>query len=711
MCRLAPEWMALEEGLRLISSLFQCRHQLDSLIAGLPREDGSLAPESFVRALARAGIEGQLSSSYSSFERIEHFPAVILSADNSCFIVTSIDVHGSSVEVLDNDGRTELSLKAVAEVFDGRCILLRQIPEEVLVAPYADTAATGKRFGWFFNTLKEGSVVYRDVLIASLMVNLLALASPLFVMNVYDRVVPSQAYETLWMLVLGMLIALAFDLALRLLRSRYIDVVGRHVDLKLSALMLERLLGLKLVARPARVGTLLNSITDFEHVRTFITSSTVLAFVDLPFIFLFLGLIAWVGGYLVLVPLTCMALSLLVAWVINRPLQRAIEVQQQTGGERQSFLLDSLQSLVALKTSGSESQTQSRWEKFNRYLADNTLRIRYLQTASSQTATALLQLNTVLLVAAGVYKIGVGELSMGGLIAMTMLSGRCSAPIAQVIGLLNQYQKTRQSLEYADEIMSLPQERPLGRRFLQPEVLNGHYVVDNLSFAYPEAPPLLHDLSLEIHPGEKVAVIGAMGAGKSTLLQLLAGLREPSSGHISLDGMDLRQIDPSFVRRKLSYVPQRVELISGTLRDNITLGQTSVDEQQLLDAVIRSGLEPMIRKGQLGLDTPVGENGRNLSGGQAHCAGLARALLNQPDILILDEPTSAMDSQAETLFGNMLQSLKGKTVIIVTHKMKLLEGLDRIVVLDNGRLAASGNAASILNKSQAGQAGRRVAVS
>ena len=551
-------------------------------------------------------------------------------------------------------------------------------------------------YAWFWKAVAPYWRVYRDVLVASLLINLFALVSPLFVMNVYDRVVPNQAYETLWMLAVGVILAFSLEFVIRLLRTRYIDLAGRQIDLTLSSRLIDRLLGSRLAARPGSTGTLMNSLSEFDSIRSFITSTSVMAFIDLPFVVLFLGLVVWIGGWLVMVPVTCIGVALLVAWAVNRPLQQVIARQKESSALRQNYLMELLVGLVSVKSCNVEQQNEQRWSKLNREVADANLRIRKLQAISAQTTIFLLQMNTVVLVIFGVYLISNGDLSMGGLIAMMMISGRCGAPVAQVISLLNQYEKAVQAMDYAGGIMNLPQEHPENRQFLQPDEFDGGWLINRVSFAYPESPALLKDISLTIPDGRKLAVLGRMGSGKSTFLQLLAGLQEPAEGHVSLQNIDMRQLDPSWLRTHVGYVPQKSELFNTSLRENITMGRSGISDSDILDALEKSGLAGIVQAGSAGLDFQVGEGGRHLSGGQVQAVSLARALVTRPRVLLMDEPTSAMDSQAEARFLKLLRELKGVTIVLVTHKLNLLDAMDSIVVFDQGEIKAQGAARDML---------------
>ncbi len=690
--------------LRQLALYFDSRTDHTSLTAGLPLNDGRLMPREFQRAAERAGLETKVSDQSVTSLNPSALPAVILLQDDTACILFRMNTTNNEAVIADPEGKYHtVCLSELIEVESGYIISVKPNPAAGLLDGYSVEQKRNNK--WFWSAFKPYTPIYRDVLIASLLINIFALVSPLFVMNVYDRVVPNQAFETLWMLAAGVFLAFCFDFMIRAVRARFVDLVGKQIDLTLSAQLLEKVLGLKLASRPAATGSFMNNLAEFDSIRSFITSATVLTLVDLPFVLLFMALIVWIGGSLVIVPLTGMLLAGIAAWLINRPLQETIQQSQQVASERQSFLVETLTGLETIKTSRAESQHQFHWERMNRFLANTGLKIRRLQFMSSQIATFLMQLGTVLLVAGGVYMIGSGDLSMGGLIALMMISGRCTAPIVQAIGLLNQYERAKQALEHAGYVMSLPQERPLNRRFLKLGAIQGSWDINNVTFAYPKSAPLLKNISLQIKSGEKLAVLGRMGSGKSTLLQLLVGLWEPNDGTISLDGIDIRQLDPEMLRRHIGYVPQRIDMFRGSVRDNITLGRSNIPDESIINAIKMAGFDELLTNTGTGLDYQVAEGGRNLSGGQIQSIGIARALLEQPPVLILDEPTSAMDSQGEMRFRKTLTSLKQQTVIMVTHKASLLDCMDSILVLEQGQVTARGAAKDMLAAQK--QAGRK----
>ncbi|MGI9282915.1 MAG: type I secretion system permease/ATPase [Endozoicomonas sp.] len=676
-----PLIQCLEE----ITHYFHCDVSIETLLAGLPFSERNLLPSDFQKAMNRAGLDSSLSEQSLESLSGSDLPAVLLMLNDTAVVVYRVDTktHKAVVSTPGKE-RKEIELQQLEGVYSGYLITVDAQPDS-----HQESSKEGstRTYSWFREAIIPYWGTYRDVLLASLMVNLFALVSPLFVMNVYDRVVPNQAYETLWMLVAGVLIAFSFDFAIKLIRANAIDQAGKQIDIRLSSHLLERILGLKLAARPGATGSFMNNLAEFDSIRQFLTSATILTLIDLPFVLLFLALIAWIAPVLVVIPLVCMLLAAGIAFFINSPLQKAIETSQQASCQRQSFLLETLLGLETIKASSAESQHQYHWERFNRKLAELNLKVRKLQLYSSQTATFILQAGTILIISTGVYLIGSGSLSMGGLIAVMMISGRCTAPVIQSIGLLNQFQRTRQALDYTDSLMKLPQERTRDRHFLVPETCLGKIRFDHICFSYPDSPPLLKDISLDIQPGERVAILGRMGSGKSTLLQLIMGLWESSDGCISLDDVDIRQIDPAFLRNQIGYVPQTVTLFSGSIRDNLLMGRQGISDEALILAVQQAGLGSLLSAHPQGLDFLVGEAGRNLSGGQIQSIGIARALLGDPTVLVLDEPSSAMDNQSEAQLIKTLSGLKDKTILIVTHKKSLVTGADKVIVLDQGRVA------------------------
>ncbi|WP_281646683.1 type I secretion system permease/ATPase [Parendozoicomonas sp. Alg238-R29] len=686
---------ALTGCLMVLCGMYERSENATTLLSGLPLRDGELTPSLFSRAAIRAGLKADICAVKSSDIPNHNCPIVLL-FENSAALLLHLDIDHNEALIWENGHQRMEPVDRVMSRYTGYAIpvcLAEDTDLYTSLEKESESKAERSRYQWFADVVKSHWRIYRDVLVASFLINVFALASPLFVMNVYDRVVPNNATETLWMLALGVLFAFAFDFVLKVQRSWFIDHAGKSIDQALSSKLFEKTLGLRMESRPASTGSFVNNLNEFDSLRSFITSACITTLVDLPFVALFLGLIIWVGGALAFVPLVSIVICLIVAWALNKPLQERILKQQQISSSRQALVTETLQGLEGIKTSRAESAMQFRWERMVSFLAGNGLHIRRLQNMTSHSAMFVLQLNTVLLVIGGVYLIGAGDLSMGGLIAIIMIAGRCAAPVTQLIGLLNQYERARQALDQGDHIVSLPQERESHRRYLRLKKLRGAWLSQGLTFAYSEQPPLLSGLDFKISSGEKIAVLGRMGSGKTSLIKLMMGLYQPTEGSLSLDGIDLRQLDPASLREHVGYVPQNVSLISGSIGENIVMGRTGVSDEEILRVARLAGLGELISNSASGLDFQVGENGRNLSGGQVQAVGLARALIGDPQILVMDEPCSSMDNHTTARICETLRHIcEKKTLIVVTHQLSMLALVDRIMVLEKGKIIADGPA-------------------
>ena len=573
----------------------------------------------------------------------------------------------------------------------------------------AETEAKPLRSGhWFWGALLEQRFVYRDVLWAALLINLFALAFPMFSMNVYDRVVPNRAVETLWALAIGVVLVLGADLFMRLLRSRFVDEASARIDVRISATLMERVLGMRLEQRPESVGSFAANLRGFEQVRDFIASGTVTALIDLPFALLFVGVMAWISPWLAIPVVVAALLILLMGWVMQHRLHELSESTWRAGAQRNATLVESLSGIETIKTQGAEGVVQARWERANAFLAATGVKMRGVSATAMYVTTFLTQAATVAIVIIGVYLINQRELTMGALIAASMLSGRALAPAGQMGGLLMQYQGARTAMASLDQIMAKPVERPVGDNFIHRPQLSGDIEFRNVHFAYPNRKDAALDgISFKIAAGEHVALIGRVGSGKSTIQRLIMGLYQPTDGAVLLDGIDLRQLDPADVRRNLGCVSQDVMLFYGTLRENITLGLPYADDSAVLAAAETAGQAEFVNRHPRGFDMPVGERGELLSGGQRQGVGLARALLHNAPILLLDEPTSAMDFTSEAQITQRVSAFaQDKTVVLVTHRTSMLAMVSRVIVIDGGRIVADGPRDRIMEALTSGRVAR-----
>ena len=679
-----------------------------SLAAGLPLVQGRLNLELTERAAARAGMATRLQRMPLDQIDAATLPTILVLANNRACVLIGHDEQGRARVLLPETGQGAIALSQadLAARYAGIALFVR--PHFRFDSRTPAVRNTG-RGHWFWSAIAAQRFVYRDVLAAAALVNVFALAFPIFSMNVYDRVVPNHAVETLWAMAIGIVLVLCADLWMRSLRSRFVDEASARIDVTLSATLMERVLGLKLSHRPESVGAFASQLRGFEQVRDFIASGTVTALIDLPFALLFVAVMAWLSPWLALPVVLVFGFIVVIGWVLQHRLHQLSETTWQASAQRNATLIESLTGLETIKTQGAEGSIQARWERNNLFLARINVRMRALSSSAMYGTAWLTQGVSVAVIVIGVYLIGERQLTMGALIAASMLAGRALAPAGQVVGLLMQYQGARTALESLEKLMAKPVERPAaaegGAPFIQRRDLKGEIEFRNVRFAYPDRDDAALDgVTFKIAPGERVALIGRVGSGKSTIQRLVMGLYEPSAGEVLLDGVDVRQLDPADVRRNIGCVSQVVLLFHGSLRDNIAFGLPYADDAAVLAAAEVAGLNEYVNRHPRGFDMPVGERGESLSGGQRQAVGIARAVLHNAPLLLLDEPSSAMDFSTEATVTQRLAAFaQGKTVLLVTHRTSLLSLIDRVIVIDNGRVVADGPRERIMQALQSGR--------
>lgn len=682
--------------LTLLSKLLHKPHSAESLIHGLPLVDNKLTPKLFSRAAERAGLSSKVVQ--RPFRKISNLvlPAVLLLEDsNACILLKINDKTATVIFPETGEGESEVEIDKLTAQYTGYAIFIKSVHHFDF---RTEASAIPRAKHWFWGTIVRFWPIYAEVFLASILVNSFALVSPLFVMNVYDRVVPNHALETLWVLAIGVTTVYVFDFLLRTLRGYFIDMAGKKADVILSATIFEKVIGIKMASRPNSVGSFANSMQEFESFREFFTSTTLTTLIDLPFSFLFIFVIWTLAGELAYVPLAAIPLAIIVGLLIQIPLGKTIQNLFRHSGQKGAILIETLTGLETIKSIGAESQVQRKWEQTIGSISKYSQQSRILSSLAINFTAFLQQMASVCIVVFGVYKIADGDITMGALIASTLLTGRALAPLGQVAGILTRYHQSKAAFSSLNSLMALPVERPTGKEFLNRPEFKGGVEFKNVSFRYPEQPmDALTKISFKITPGEKVAFIGRIGSGKSSIEKLLLGLYEPSDGAILLDSTDLRQIDPVDIRRNVGYAPQDVMLFFGSIRDNIAMGSPFADDDAILRAADIAGVTEFVNRHPAGFDLPVGERGEGLSGGQRQSVAIARALLLEPSVLVLDEPTNAMDNSTEDRFKSRLSTeLKGKTMILVTHKASLLNLVDRIIVMDQGNLVADGPREQIL---------------
>lgn len=680
----------------------------EAVLAGLPLEGGRLGPALFERAASRAGLSSRIVR--QALEHVEPalLPAVLLLEDGQACVLMRVDAAAAVAEVVFPELGDSVVTIALAELrtrYVGVTLYAR--PRHRFDARTPEVRGT--RAGhWFWSVMAENRALYRDVLLAALVINVFALALPLFSMNVYDRVVPNNAIETLWALAIGVMIVICGDFVLRMLRGYFVDLAGSRADVKLSAVIMEKVLGLRMEARPDSAGSFAANLRAFESVRDFISSATVTAFIDLPFALLFVIVIGWIGWPMVIPFVVGITLLLLYSLTVQRRMHALAETTYRASAQRNATLVEGLVGMETVKAMGAEAVIQGKWEKSAALVASVGARLRLLAATSSNGALWVQQMVSLSTVIIGVYLISEGELTMGGLIACYLLSSRAMAPIGQVAGLLVQYHSAATAFESLEELMQRPVERPQDKRFLSRPLLRGDIEFRNVSFAYGEGEmPALREVSFTIRTGERVGILGRVGSGKTTLEKLILGLYQPTGGAVLVDGIDLRQLDPAELRRNIGYVPQDVTLFYGSLRDNIVIGMPEAGDDKVLRAARIAGIADFVDAHPHGYGMLVGERGESLSGGQRQGVAIARALVADPPILLLDEPSASMDHASEEALKQQLRAHgAGKTLIVITHRTSLLDLVDRIIVIDAGRIVADGPKAQVVDALRQGRIGR-----
>ena len=702
---------ALLECLLLVANAHHITCTRESLTAGLPLEAHQLTPALFSRAAKRAGLVSKIAQRDLAQLNKALFPAVLLLQDNQACVLLSLD--GEVAQVLYpelGEAVIEVPLAELSAHYTGRAIYVR--PQERFDARNAEIGKTTnnkhKDGHWFWSVISDHKYLYRDVLLTALLINFFALVSPLFVMNVYDRVVPNHATDTLWVLAIGMLIAISADFVLRMMRAWFVDLAASRVDVTLSASIMERVLGMKLSERPASVGSFTAGLQSFESIRSFISSATILALVDLPFVLLFLIVVLLISWPLVFPILVGVALIMIYTAAVQHKMHLLSENSMQASAQRNATLVESLSALETVKTLGAEGRMQAVWEKTTLLVSRVGVKMRLLSGSVGTGTLWIQQAVSVVIIIVGVYQIIDGNLSQGGLIAAYMLSARIMAPVGQTAGLLMQYHNAATALTALDSIMQKPVERPATANWISRPQLQGGIEFKKVAFKYPQDErDVLRDVSFKINPGERVAILGRNGSGKTTIEKLIAGLYEASAGTVLLDGIDIRQLDPAELRRNMGYVAQDVDLFFGSLRDNIAFGAVHATDEAVLEAVRLSGLSEFVNQHPMGLAMPVGEHGQLLSGGQRQSVSIARALLNDPPILLMDEPTGSMDHTSEEEFKrNLAQFAAHKTLLVITHRTSLLELVNRIIVIDGGKIVADGPKEQVVEALRQGRIGR-----
>ena len=680
---------ALEACLLHAARLLDRPLTLAALHAAQTGATGGVTLRDAIVAAERAGLQVGFGRRKLTDFDTSLTPAILILDGDRAVVLEQVQPDGS-LAVYDPElgqGLGQMARDRLEPVYSGYALVLR-------ATAAADRAgmARDRRGHWFWQALAENRWAYAQVVLAAILANILGLATSLFIMVVYDRVLPNEAIESLIALTLGVGIALVFDFIIKSLRASFIDMAGQRADMAMGGRIFDQILDLQMRARKGSTGALANTLREFESLRDFFTSATLVAVVDLPFILLFILVIWVVGGPLALVPALTVPLVLAIGLAVQPVLSRLAEKSFADGQSKQGVLVETLSGLEVIKATGAARRMRARWQEAIARHSEHGLRSRAV-TQFAINATAFAQQGAqVMIVFYGVFLITAGSVSMGALIASVILTGRCLAPLAQLAQTLTRFNQARISYRALDALMQAETERPQGKAWISRPRLKGQIRFDAVSFGYAEhSQDAVREVSFTIEPGEKVAILGRIGSGKSTLARLMLGLYEPRAGAVLVDGIDIRQIDPGDLRRNIGAVLQDVWLFSGTIRDNIAIGAMRPRDADILHAAEIAGVEDFVKRHPAGYDLMLAERGEGLSGGQKQAITLARALVARPPIVLMDEPTAHMDVQNEAaVIARLKTELAERTLVIVTHRTSLLDLVDRVIVMDQGRVLADG---------------------
>ena len=660
-------------------------------------DDGSVPIEQLDDLLQRIGLRCEFVKRPLRSWNGHDVPAILLLNDGRPVVLKTLENGHATLWLPGTDIDVHLDRKDLGAVYSGQGAIIRHDPAKAIgsTRPWESPAKSH----WFWHEVWKERSQYGYVMLASLLINLLAFALPLFTMNVYDRIIPNKSATSLWVLALGALFAICVEYSLRLARAGLIDEVGRSVDARLSQRLLDKVLHLPLATRRGSTGALARRVTEYEQVRDFFTSTTVVLVTDIAFLFVFVALIAVLAGWLAVIPFVAMTIMLTIGWVLQRKMSAAVADAQVDASLLQTTLFESIGSLETVKSCRAEGHMLSRWRRYSASNAYTQEEMRKLTASAVNLATMCQQGTNIALVIGGFYLFSAGTISMGAIIAVVMLASRSLAPIGQLAFLMTRGRQAFVTLNSLQLLMEQEDEREKGSVSIVPEIRHGQIRFDHVRFSYPEAGhETLVDIDLAIEPGERIGLIGRVACGKSTLGRVLCGLYDPVSGGYSIDGLDSRQYQPHEIRSKFRYVGQDAELFGGTIRENLLMGAGQASDADILEVITKSGADSFLGLDATGFDFDIGERGSRLSGGQRSFIVLARAMLDPSQLLFLDEPTGAMDTHSERLFVERLQQewKQHQTLIIATHRMAVLNVVDRLIVMDKGRIVADGPRDEIL---------------
>ena len=686
------------ESLLFISKYYQKTISKDSLVSGVLTQGTFMDLKSFIKAGSRIGLISKVAN-----RKLEHIsklalPALLVLENDRACVLLDINLEEDKVKVIlpGLAGETVMSIDKLNSEYTSTVVFVKN--DYQFKNKLHKHINLEKPNQWFWGAMKRNKPIYIKVAFAAILINIFVIATPLFTMNVYDRVLPNNALETLWVLASGIFIVMLFDFLMKLIRSHYLGLANKRADIIMSNKIFDQLLNIRLDQKPASTGMFLSRLQSFESVRDFFSTATLAAIVDLPFIFIFVFIIFFLGGPMGWISIATIVIVVAFSWYMQKPIKEIIEKSAKEDQVKLTALNETVAGLEIIKAVRGQNRMKNQFENSLNQTAYYSEKSQHLSQTVTYFTAFISQFSNIAIVIMGVYLASSGEITMGAIIAAMMLNGRVIAPISQIVGMVIRYDRTMLSYNNINELMSMEVERD-DKVYLSRPNLNGDIVFKDVTFSYKDQNfEALKNINLTIKQGEKVAIIGKIGSGKSTLSKLIMNLYTPTSGSILFDKTDVRQIDPVDLRRVVGYVPQEPFLFLGTVKDNITIGENFASDEDLIEASKIAGLHEFLGKHEAGFDLLVGERGDGLSGGERQSITLARALISKPNLLMMDEPTNSMDTQTEQSFiKNMKTVLKDETLVIMTHKMSILSLVQRVIVLHDGKIIADGPKEKVLN--------------
>lgn len=689
---------SLLESLVFLSTYYQRTASRESLLSGLPIHNKSMGVKDFILSSKRIGLISKVVK--RDLEGISKLalPAVLVLKKERACVLLDIDFDKKEAKVVIpglSEGETIMPVEQLQKEFTKQVIIIKptynfenKISREIVIPEPKK---------WFWGALKHNLPLYKRVLVAAVFINLFVLAMPLFMKNVFDRVLPNNGIETLWAMTFGIVFIMFFDLVFSMLRAYYLGKAGKKADLIMSNKIFDQLLNIRLSEKPASTGQFVSRLQSFQSVRDFFTSATIATLIDIPFILLFIWVIFYFAGALGWISVVTVVLVLSFSWIMQKKIKDVIERGVKEEQLKQTTLNEAVAGLEIIKSIRAQNRMKTNWDESMNQTLYYGEKSQILSQFTTQVTSFIAKMSSIAIIVGGVYLSLEGELSMGGIVAAMMLNSRVISPLSQIAGMIIRYGQTMISLKNIDDIMMMEVEKE-DKSYISRPNLKGDIVFKDVNFAYKgQNFDTLKNINLNIKKGEKVAILGRIGSGKSTLAKLIMNLYSPTKGSILIDDTDIRQVDPVDLRRAIGAVPQEPFLFMGSVKDNITIGEQYVTDDELLEASKAAGVHDFISRHESGYDLLVGERGEGLSGGERQAITLARALITHPNILIFDEPTNSMDKQTEQAFMKRMKTLvSDQTLIVITHKMSVLSLVDRVIILDEGKIVADGAKEQVL---------------